>query len=141
MLWRPNSCCGVCVKSPPPPAPLLSSLHPDSFPTLFWTRNNKALINKVYFPVNLGAPPPLLANLPIFVPVPASLFDKTNPEFTPPPFPASELGTKTCCGAHLKAAPQPLPLFLEEPPSPKRKKKKNLPPCLRATCERQKFFL
>lgn len=131
------------VREAPPPRrspPLLSSLHPDSFPTLFWTCNNKALINKVYFPVNLGAP--LLANLPIFVPAPASLFDKTNPEFTTPQPPASELGTKTCCGAHLKAAPLTSTPFSRGAPFAKKKKeKKNLPPCLRATCERQKFFL
>lgn len=110
MLWRPNSCCGVCV-SPPSP-------QPDGFPTLFWTCNNKALINKVYFPVNLGAPLP--ANIPIFVPVPASLFDKTNPDFTPPP---RNLEQKHAGALISKPPPWPLPLFLEEPPSPKKGKK------------------
>lgn len=105
MLGWPNSCCGSRE------APLL--LHPPSSqaaPHPLWTFNNKALINKVYFPGWQDGPEPL------FVPGPTQ--------------------QHVCWQTHrvtssrlVKMFPSLSPLFLQRP------LRQNFPPCLRATSE------
>ena len=110
---RPNSCCGS-HEAPPPlsaPPPTQAAPHP------LWTCNNKALINKVYFPVRQDRPgSPLCSTASATASVLAPKKKKKKPE------------SLLKCLSHSS----PSPLFLE---SPLRPEKKKIPPCLRATSQ------
>ncbi len=63
MFGRPNSCVGLReAPSTPAPPPTQPASQPAPHP--LWTCNNKALINKVYFPVRQHRPGPLFVPLP-----------------------------------------------------------------------------